>query len=62
MARYYRFEDVDCHYCGSNHGCRRYGFQWVCVNCEEKDLDGKLLPFNERNSDRALWRRQGGKE
>ena len=61
MTRYYRFKDVNCHYCGSDNGCRRYGFQWVCVSCEERDVDGKLLPYDERWSDRALWRSQGGR-
>jgi len=58
-VRYYRF-DVNCHYCGKSKGCRRYGFQWVCVDCEEKDTDGKKLPYDERSSDRGLWRLQGG--
>jgi hypothetical protein len=56
---YYRF-DVACHWCGSHRGSRRYGFQWVCVKCEERDVNGKLLPYNERWSNRGLWISQGG--
>lgn len=60
MSSYYR-DDVCCHWCGAtNKGCRRYGFQWVCVDCEERDVAGKLLPYDERWSDRALYNRQYG--
>jgi hypothetical protein len=59
-TRYYRF-DVNCKWCGSSRGSRRYGFQWVCVRCEDRDENGKLVPFEERCSDIDLWIRQGGR-
>lgn len=59
--RLYRF-DMPCHYCGCVKPARRYGFQWVCVDCEERDVDGRLLPYDERCSDRTLLARQLGRQ
>lgn len=59
-VRYYKF-DVICKWCGSDRGARRYGFQWVCIRCEERDENNNLVPYDERMSDWPLYRSQGGK-